>query len=284
MDRPGRGELIDWHTHCWLPEHESAEARATMQAHGVIGGAAWPDEHQRAIEASGVQKFVVICVPRRPGYVVPNEFVAEYVARYPGRAAGLASVDPGDPGAAREFEQSIKDLGLKGLKLSPVYQGFDPWSPEAWRLYEMADDFQVPVMFHMGGVYDPAGALEWGHPFLLDRVARSFPRLRLVVAHLGQPLMQETVILMRKNKNVFADLSARFHRRWQLYQGLQVAIEYRVTDRLLFGSDFPVMTTGEAVTAFTRINDWGAGVTLPRIPDPLIEDIIYRRPFELLGF
>ena len=49
--------------------------------------------------------------------------------------------------------------------------------------------------------------------------------------------MEQTAILMRKNENVFADLSARFHRPWQLYNGIMIAMEYRVVDRLLFGSD-----------------------------------------------
>jgi predicted TIM-barrel fold metal-dependent hydrolase len=95
--------------------------------------------------------------------------------------------------------------------------------------------------------------------------------------------MQETVMLLRKNENVFADLSARFHRRWQLYNGLRIAIEYRVTDRLLFGSDFPVMTTQKAADAFRAINDWEDGVRLPPIPPELIEQILYERPLELLG-
>ncbi len=277
-------QLIDWHMHCYLPEHRGEAERATMKAYGVIGGSAWPENHRRAIEEGGVDKFVIVGVPRRPGHVVPNEFVAEYVSGFPGRAVGLAAVHPNDPTAAKEFERSIRELGLKGLKLSPVYQGFDPWSPEVWRLYEMADDFKVPVMFHLGGVYDPQGHLEWGNPLLLDRIGRSFPNLKIIVAHFGQPMMEETVILMRKNRNVYADLSARYHRKWQLFNGLQVAIEYKVTDRILFGSDFPVMTTQEAVSAFKKINDWGAGVTLPRIPDELIDDIIYRRPFELMGW
>lgn len=278
------GELIDWHSHCWLPEHVSAESRATMKSHGVRGGDPWPEHHKSAVAEGGAEKFVVINAPTRWGRNIPNDFIAEYVSRYPGRAVGLASVAPDDPGAAKEFQRSIKELGLKGLKLSPVYQGFDPWSPQVWRLYEIADDLQVPVMFHMGGAYDPQGALEWGNPLLLDKVARAFPNLRIIVAHFGQPMMQETVMLMRKNVNVFTDLSARFHRKWQLYNGLQVAIEYKVTDRILFGSDFPVMSTGEAVEAFKNINDWGEGVKLPRIPDELIDEIIYHRPFELLGF
>ena len=114
-------------------------------------------------------------------------------------------------------------------------------------------------------------------------MAGALPRLRMIVAHLGQPMMQETVMLMRKNENVFADLSARFHRRWQLYNGLRTAIEYGVTDRLLFGSDFPVMTTGEAARAFQAINDWGDGVRLPPIPPDVIDGILYERPLELLG-
>jgi predicted TIM-barrel fold metal-dependent hydrolase len=97
-------------------------------------------------------------------------------------------------------------------------------------------------------------------------------------------MMQETVMLLRKNHNAFADLSARYHRKWQLYNGLQVAVEYKVTDRLLFGSDFPVMSSGEAAEALRNINDWGPGISLPRIPEDVIDGILYGRPFELFGW
>ena len=109
---------------------------------------------------------------------------------YVGNVAERATESENRSGsAAREFERSVTTLGLRGLKLSPVYHGFDPWSPPVWRLYEMADAFRVPVMFHMGGAYDPEAALEWGSPLLLDRVGRAFPRLRMIVAHLGQPMI-----------------------------------------------------------------------------------------------
>jgi hypothetical protein len=74
--------------------------------------------------------------------------VAQYVARYPGRAVGFAAIDPNQADAPGELERSITGLGLRGLKLSPVYHAFDPWCPAAWRLYEMADGLRVPVMFH----------------------------------------------------------------------------------------------------------------------------------------
>ena len=198
-------QLIDWHTHCYLPVHMGAESRAVMQARGVIGGEAWPEHHRRGVVEGGAEKFVVIKMPTKSGRGIPNDFIAEYVGQYPGRAVGFAAIDPTEGDAAAELERCVTKLGLRGLKLSPVYHGYDPWSPAVWRLYEMADAFRIPVMFHMGGAYDPEAALEWGSPLLLDRVARAFPRLRMIVAHLGQPMMQETVMLLRKNENVFAD-------------------------------------------------------------------------------
>ena len=111
----------------------------------------------------------------------------------------------------------------------------------------------------------------------------AFPDLKLVVAHFGQPYMEQTAILMRKNENVYADISARTHRPWQLYHGVMIAIEYKVADRLLFGSDFPVRTPAQAIAEFRRINDWGAGVTMPRIPEETIEAIMHERPLSMLG-
>ena len=49
-------------------------------------------------------------------------------------------------------------------KLSPVYQGFDPWSREAWRLYEIADALGIPIMFHQAGAFAAQAALEYGNP------------------------------------------------------------------------------------------------------------------------
>ncbi|MFP6741233.1 MAG: amidohydrolase family protein [Alphaproteobacteria bacterium] len=276
------GHLIDWHTHCWLPEHRSTEDADLWKLRGVAGtGKADPEAHQAAIEAAGAEQFVVVAIPRRGAMCTPNEFIAEFVGRFPGRAVGLSSVDPEEPDAADEFEHAITALGLKGIKLSPVYQYMDPRSANCYKLYEIAQAHKVPVMYHVGGAY--TGSLEFGDPFLLDKVAYDFPDMKIIVAHFGQPYMEQTCILMRKNENIFADLSARFHRPWQLYHGIMIAQEYRVTDRLLFGSDFPVRTTAEALAEFRAINEWGQGANMPRIPEDIIEGIINDRPLSLLG-
>jgi predicted TIM-barrel fold metal-dependent hydrolase len=243
-----------------------------------------PERHRAAI-ASSAERFVIVGIRwGRLGANVPNEFIAKGVKDYAGRAVGLACVDPSDPNAPAELEHAFATLGLHGLKLSPVYQGFDPWSPGAWKVYEICDHYRKPILFHQAAAFAQQAVLEWGNPILLDKVARTFPELKITLAHFGQPWAEETVQMLRKHKQVFSDLSARFYRRWQLYNALMLAIDYGVTGQLLFGSDFPMQSTAEALAAFRSINDWGAGVTLPRIPETTIEDIVNNRPLSLLGW
>jgi uncharacterized protein len=278
----GARALIDWHTHVWLPAHLGAEHEAEMAARTGRSTTATPEQHRAGVAAA--DRFVVVGIKwGQLGANVPNDYIAKYVAQYPGRAIGFGCVDPADPDAPAELERCVKALGLKGLKLSPVYQAFDPWSRPAWRLYEVADGLGIPIMFHQAAAFPAQAVLEYGNPVLLDKVARSFPKLRIIIAHLGQPWIEETVQLLRKHKTVFADLSARYYRRWQFYNGLMHALDYQVTGQLLFGSDFPMQSTEEAAAAFRACNDFGPGVTLPRIPDSVIDGILYERPFELLG-
>jgi predicted TIM-barrel fold metal-dependent hydrolase len=274
--------LIDWHTHAWLLEHfppgSLAERHSKPGLTDERRGA--PLLHREAMRA--VDRYVVVGL-QAPWVWIPNEFVAEQVAASDGRAVGFASVDPHREDAAQEFERAVSDLGLRGLKLSPVYQGFDPRMAKAWRLYELADRLAVPVMFHVGGGVPADSTLEFGNPVLLDPVARAFPRLKIIVAHLGQPNAGETVALLRKHPNVFADLSSRFHRPWQLYNALVVAMEYKVWDKLLFGSDFPVRSPAESVELFRNLTRMVEGTNFPQITREMVDAVLYERPLSLLG-
>lgn len=171
---------------------------------------------------------------------------------------------------------------MHGLKISPVYGGYDPWSKEASRIYQVCDRLRIPLLWHQSAAYASESTLEYGNPILLDRIAREFPKLRMIVAHVGQPWVGETVVLLRKHPQIFADLSARFHRKWQVYNALMLALDYKVTNQLLFGSDFPLRTTSDALAEFRNINSWGDGVSLPKFPPEIIEDIAQNRPLELI--
>jgi len=272
--------LIDWHTNLQLDQH--CDDAGEMISRVGIAIEATPESHERHI-ANIADKFTVVTMNfPRIKVRVPNEFVAEYVRRFPGRAKAFACVDPLDQNAPRALEYAIKELGMHGLKISPVYGGYDPWCSEAWRIYQLCSRLRIPLLWHQSAAYASDSTLEHGNPILLDRIAREFPKLRMIVAHFGQPWIGETVVLLRKHPQIFADLSARFHRKWQLYNALMLALDYKVTNQLLFGSDFPLRTTSDALKEFRGINDWDVGVTLPKFPPEIIEDIIQNRPIELL--
>jgi len=269
---------VDWHMHIWLPDHFGG-AKSTPSGSDVMRGS--PARAREAMEA--VDRYVIVGL-QTPWLHIPNDFIAEQVNQSNGRAVGFASVNPADGSAGDELERAITDLELNGLKLSPTYQGFDPRIERAWRLYELADKLAIPIMWHVGGGAANSSTLENGNPLLLDPIARAFPNLKMIVAHFGQPHMSETVILVRKNPNVYTDLSARFHRPWQLYNGLVIAKEYGIWDRILFGSDFPIRTPTESLELFRGLSNMTEGTNLPRITPEMIDSIVYERTIELLGF
>jgi predicted TIM-barrel fold metal-dependent hydrolase len=272
--------LIDWHSNLQLPEH--ADDGGEMVKRVGITIDATPASHQKHV-ADVCGKFVLVTMNfPRIKVRVPNEFVADYAKRFPGRAKALACVDPLNDNAPRDIEYAVKELGMDGLKISPVYGGYDPWCKEAWRIYQACDRLRIPLLWHQSAAYATESTLEHGNPILLDRIAREFPRLRMIVAHIGQPWIGETVVLLRKHPQIFADLSARFHRKWQLYNALMLALDYKVTNQLLFGSDFPLRSTSVALKEFRNINDWGEGVSLPKFPSEIVEEIIENRPLELI--
>ena len=152
---PSARTLIDWHSHVWLLDHFPPEALVERRTKPGLGDAARgaPALHRDAMQA--VDRYVVVGL-QLPWIHIPNDFVAEQVAASNGRAIGFASVDPHRPDALVEFQRAVSVPPPRGLKLSPVYQGFDPRMEKALSLDELADRLQVPVMFHVGGVTRPA--------------------------------------------------------------------------------------------------------------------------------
>ncbi len=67
-----------------------------------------------------------------------------------------------------------------------------------------------------------------------------YPDLRMVLAHVGHPFIDECLVVIRKHPNVYADISALYYRPWQFYNMLISAQEYRVTSKLLFRDGLPV--------------------------------------------
>lgn len=212
-----------------------------------------------------------------------NDDVAAFVADEPARRIGFLSIHPEVPGALDELERARTDLGLRGVKLGPNYQVFDPLGDAALRVYTVAERHGLPILFHQGASPVQDAPLRYAHPLLMDEIAIRFPELRVVMAHLGHPWQRETIVTIRKHPHVYADVSALFYRPWSFYEGLRLATEWNVLDKLLFGSDYPIATPAETAAGLRRVNDPIEGTRLPPVPQERIEELIERNPLPLLG-
>jgi predicted TIM-barrel fold metal-dependent hydrolase len=172
---------------------------------------------------------------------------------------------------------------LRGVKLAPVYQNVDPMDHRLQPVYAYCQQHGLPIMFHQGTTFPRRAPLKFARPIQLEDVALRYPDLRMVIAHMGHPWMEETVVLIRKQPHVFADVSALYYRPWQFYNALMAAVEYGAAHKLLFGSDYPFTTPADSAAALRQVNHVTGVSGLPRIPERVIEDLIARDTFKLLG-
>jgi predicted TIM-barrel fold metal-dependent hydrolase len=214
---------------------------------------------------------------------IPNQFVADYVRKYPQKLIGFAGIDPTEPGAAEEVKIAKEDLRLRGITLSPANQDFHPSDTRAMRVYAEAERMAMPILIHPSGQFTEESKLEYGRPYLLDEVARTFPGLRLVIAQLGQPWVDETICMLAKHPNVYADVSGLLSRPWQAYNALVDCYQAGVIDKLLFGSDFPYTNAEECIESLYSINQLAQGTNLPVVPREALRGIVERDAPHLLG-
>jgi predicted TIM-barrel fold metal-dependent hydrolase len=138
------------------------------------------------------------------------------------------------------------------------------------------------VLFHVGTSFVQFGPIEWGRPYLWDEVARRFPDLRMVLAHVGHPWEGECIAVIRKHPHVYADVSALCYRPWQFYNSMRLAEEYGVQHKLLFGTDYPFTTPDSAMAGIRAVNRVCEGTQMPRVSLPALEEMLHRDAVKLL--
>ncbi|MGB3307806.1 MAG: amidohydrolase family protein [Thermomicrobiales bacterium] len=220
-------------------------------------------------------------------YVVPapqvNDETAAFVQSNPDKYIGFLSVHPDDPGLLDEMERCTRELGLRGIKLGLNYQNADPFGDGARRIFRYAEEHRLPVLLHQGTSPVQFADIDFAHPRHTDRIAIEFPKLTIIMAHVGHPFCADSLVVARKHPHVWADISGTVLRPYGLYQAMVTAQEWGVLDRLLFGSDYPASTPEETMRLLRAVNDAAPGPNAPRIPEEAIEAIIHRDSLPLLG-
>ncbi len=147
----------------------------------------------------------------------------------------------------RELADFLEAGLVKGLKLYPGYEPFYPHDSRLRVVYDLAEEFDVPVMIHSGDTYSPKGKLKYSHPLEIDEVAVDFPNVKFVICHLGNPWLTDCMEVVYKNANVYADISGlvlgSFTEVFEEYMADEikdVIIYAGDPSRFLFGTDWPI--------------------------------------------
>lgn len=171
----------------------------------------------------------------------------------------FGSVDPLRPVEAVERARRLLDeSGVRGFKFHPTLQGFDPRSETLFPLYELLQERGVPALFHTGqtgiGAGTPGGSgllIGLSNPILLDEVAARFPGLTVIMAHPSVPWQEEAIAVATHKSNVWIDLSG-----WSpkyIPEPLIRQANSLLQDRVLFGSDYPLLTPDRWMADFANL-------------------------------
>ncbi|MFE3198234.1 amidohydrolase family protein [Embleya sp. NPDC055664] len=282
---PAGPGIVDVHSHLFRQccDFDDAFKAESARAHAgeVDLTVRWAD--YAASSPADTRTIVVGGKARRSGLWVEDKAVAEYVGAQPERLIGYLSIDPTQPGWQDELRFGHQELGLRGIKLMPMYAGFDPGDPHYDPLFAYAEDNGLPILVHTGTTFVSAAPIAYAQPRLLDPVAIRHPELRMVLAHLGHPFEGECIAVIRKHPHLYADLSALHYRPFQLWHSLRLAQDYGVLHKLLFGSDYPFTTVDASVTGLREVAAVPGIPGLPPLDRDAVEAIIFRDALPLLG-
>ncbi|MHA1627069.1 MAG: amidohydrolase family protein [Candidatus Asgardarchaeia archaeon] len=279
-------KVIDVHIHPIFKELVEEKPALLDFQRDVFGLHTSPQPIQALIsqmEEKDVELGVLLpidCTTRWGKEFPSNEDVAKIVEKYPDNFIGFASVDPRDPDSVEKLEFAVKKLGLRGVKLHPSLQGFDPSSDSTERVLAKAEELEIPVLVHTGIVWQKKHPIRYCNPLIWDELASKHENLNIIMAHFGWPWVWDAVSVALRNRNVYLDTSDTFtgtpkeHFDEILKRRVPERIPKRfLGERILFGSNSPRIELLHMVEGISELD----------MDEMLKRDILYTNSKRLLN-
>ncbi len=257
--------IIDFHMHAY-PDALAHKAIAHLRDFYGI-----PFEQTGTVEdmclsltQANCQYGVMLPTAVAPQNVASINTWAKSVMAHTPAILSFAALHPAQHDLADCFDSVVAD-GFYGVKLHPDFQQFNADSPEAFTLYDVIQG-RLPLLLHAGDLrYD------YSAPRRIARILDNFPNLTIIAAHLGGCFNYDEMCETLLGRDIYLDTSSAL---WILDDRQSRHIfNNHDGDRLLFGSDYPLHTSGYELDLLTKL----------KLPDPLMEKILYANAKALLN-
>ncbi len=179
------------------------------------------------------------------------------------RVIGNVDMSNFDQNQIKKLCDYLSNKKIIGVKLYLGYEAFYAYDERLFSLYQFCSEHNYPIMYHTGMLeMNYKGLLKYAHPLTIDEVAVQFPRLNIIIAHMGNPWIMDCAAVILKNKHVYADISGLFEE----YKTISSSQKKYVADKLydfgqfagfskcLFGTDWPLYDQKEYLDFFYQIN------------------------------
>jgi uncharacterized protein len=272
--------VIDVHTH-FMPKSVMDKVWQYFDSAGPLVGREWPIKYRTAeservemLRQFGVRGFTALVYPHKPQMAAWLKQWAVQFARATPDCLATATFYP-EPNAGDYVEAAISD-GAQVFKAHVQvgrYQPNDPFLDPVWGAIE---DARIPVVIHCGSGPAPG---EYTGPEPIRRLLQRYPRLRLIVAHLGMPEYVDFMDICEASADVRLDTTMAFTPfvdELMPFPSSQLNRLRNLGDRILFGSDFPNIPYGyaDAMRSLTQI---------PGIDDAWLRGVFYENAAALFG-
>ncbi len=253
-----RQKVIDFRFRPNTPEiingiKNSAMFKAACKAIGFDARQAQPlPEIVAGLDRLGVELGVITGRDCETTYGFPanNPSVLEFCRAYPEKFVGFWGIDPHKKMAAvREVERAVRELGMKGIAIDPYLAHIPASEARFYPLYAKCCELGAPVFITMAPPPQVPGAiLEYADPRDVDKVARDFPELVLIMSHGGYPFVNESIYTCLRNANVYMDISE--YERAPMVDVYVQAMNGSIADKVVFASAHPFVELADALEAY----------------------------------
>lgn len=231
-----------------------------LDAHTHIGKktiVASAEDLVKSMDKAGIDKSLVFAGKINEQ---TTEALLEDIAPFKGRLYGIGSTSPfTDDGRSRlmlpndpvpmYIDRMLAENQIVGVKFYVGYEHFYPNNKALASIYHSLIKYDRPAIFHSGDCFSGVcGAkLKYAHPLNIDELAVDYPKLKIIIAHMGYPWVRDAAEVCYKNPNVFSDMSGfvygdfnqkdRNNYRFFIEEFVRIA---GGTDKLIFGTDWPI--------------------------------------------